>query len=133
MIALPPAWDRWAEQAAGWFRNQGAAADAAKQFALLYGLASVYGYNPRITSIWRDPEKQRRMRARWDAGDRTGLRARPAVNSKHTEKDWLGRPASKAMDMVTTNDAAVARIATEWLDLGAGQYFRTADPGHYYV
>lgn len=133
MIALPRAWDDWADQAADWFRKQGAASDAAKPFALLYGLASAYGYSPRITSIFRDPEKQRRMRERWDAGDRSGLRARPAVNSKHIETDWLGRPASEAMDMVTTNDQAVARIATEWLDMGAGQFFNTPDPGHYFV
>ena len=47
-----------------------------------------WGFNeparPDIVSGYRSPVKQRQMRNRWDAGDRVGLVARPAVRSWHT-------------------------------------------------
>lgn len=131
-MLVPKEWKDWADDVAYYWRDLGASSEAAPKFALLWGFASAYGYNPRITSVWRDPEKQKRMQERWDAGDRSGLRARPATNSKHTQTNWLGRPASTAMDMPCSDDVACARLARE-LGLGAGQYFKRADPGHYYL
>lgn len=69
------------------------------------------------------------MRARWDAGDRAGLRARPALVSQHTAQ-FIGRPASDAVDIVSTNEALAAQIAKA-LGINAGFYFATSDPGHY--
>lgn len=131
-MSVPPSYRAWAKQAAPWFEQSGAAADAAEQFALLYLLAYMAGTNPRITSIFRDPKYQDQLRERWDAGDRAGLRARPAENSKHTETTWLGSPASEAMDMPSSNDSLVAEYAEE-IGLGRGSAFRKPDPGHYYV
>lgn len=122
----------WAKQAAPYFKNLGAADDVAEKFALLYLIAYMSGLNPSITSIFRDPEYQDQLRARWDAGDRAGLRARPAENSKHSETSWLGSPASLAMDMPTDNDTYMADWA-EKIDLKSGQAFRKPDPGHYYL
>ena len=73
------------------------------------------------------------MRARWDAGDRAGLRARPAADSLHTATDWLGRAAARAIDMPSSDEARAARIATTIGGIGAGLYFRSPDPGHYYA
>lgn len=73
------------------------------------------------------------MRDRWDAGDRAGLRARPAVESQHTKTAFLGSPAATAVDMVSSNEAKAAEIASRLGGIGAGLYFRNPDPGHYYA
>lgn len=39
----------------------------------------------RITSGYRDPRRQRLLQARWDAGNRAGLVARPASRSWHMQ------------------------------------------------
>lgn len=132
-MILPGAWYQWAENVAHYFEDMGLDSDFAEDAALVWGLAHAYGLNPRITSTWRDPEKQKAMQERWDRGDRAGLRARPATNSKHTNTNWLGQPASKAMDMVTSNDSQMAAIARDLTGAAAGQYFNTPDPGHYYM
>lgn len=125
-------WRDWANSAKSYFKRAGAASDASYDFALLYGLAYAYGLSPRITSIWRDPARQKKLQERWDRGDRAGLRARPATNSKHTKTNFWGRPASEAMDMPTNNDKRTAQLARE-LGMGAGQFFKRVDPGHYFI
>lgn len=131
-MLIPKEWTDWSKKAAQYWRKLGASKIAAPKFALLWGFATVAGLKPRITSVYRDPKKQKRMQERWDAGDRAGLRARPATSSKHAIDDWLGNPASKAMDMVSSNDNLVAKYA-KWIGLGAGADFTRPDPGHYYL
>lgn len=89
------------------------------------------GLGPRVTSGWRDPDHQRALQARWDAGDRAGLRARPASDSLHTKTDWIGDPAARAVDIATSDDTRAAQIASA-LGIGAGLYFTHPDPGHFY-
>jgi hypothetical protein len=103
----------------------------AKQVALLIAWLNYYGLNPRIASGFRDPKKQAALRARWDRGDRAGLRERPALDSLHTRESWTGGPEAEAIDIDTRDDHMAARIA-QHLKIGAGIFFRTPDPGHFY-
>lgn len=122
----------WADMAAPHFEKLGASKESARKFALLYVTAHVKGFQPRITSIFRDPAKQKAMQERWDRGDRSGLRARPATDSQHTKVGFFGGASSKAMDMVTNNENETVKIARE-IGLGAGATFAKPDPGHYYA
>lgn len=125
--------DQWLEQAAAWLREtHGLESGFAKRMALFLAYCFQYGLNPVVQSGWRDPAYQKALRARWDRGDRAGLRARPAATSEHTATDWKGDPAARACDVTTTNDGLAARIARA-LNIGAGLYFRDPDPGHYYA
>jgi len=131
---ISPVYSQWAESAKDYFREKlGADKNAAKKFALLYVLAYSRGLNPRITRIYSDKQHHLDLQKRWDAGQREGLRARPANNSKHIIEDFWKNPASKAMDMPSDNDREVARLARE-IGLGAGEDFKTPqpDPGHYF-
>jgi len=121
----------WPKEAASYFRDTwGIDSDAAAKFALLYVLLYLAGLKPRITSGFRDPAKQIELQRRWDAGDRAGLRARPATSSKHSVTGWLKKPAAVAIDIVSTNEKLAADIAKA-LGLRPGYYFSDRDPGHY--
>jgi hypothetical protein len=124
---------RWPQNASSYFANTfGLDPNFAVRVALLYLALHSAGLNPRVTSGFRDPEKQEAMRRAWDRGDRRGLRTRPAdpKNSLHTNKSWLGKPASKAVDIVTNNDRLAADIG-QALGLRAGYFFTARDPGHF--
>jgi len=130
---LPVEYETWAKSAAPYFRDayglEGKfALSAARLYVALWGA----GLDPRITSGFRDPAKQKAMRARWDAGDRAGLRARPATNSAHSATGFFGRPAARAIDMTSSNERAAAELASH-LKIEAGLYFQKSDPGHYYA
>lgn len=43
------------------------------------------GVDIKVTSGYRSPAYQRRLRARWDRGDRGGLVYRPALVSRHSQ------------------------------------------------
>ena len=59
--------------------------DTAKKYATLTWWGEHYGIKtPSIVSGRRSERQQAVMRARWDRGDRAGLVARPAKDSKHT-------------------------------------------------
>lgn|SRR5574341_623242 len=124
--------ENWARAAVPWFESQGATSKAALAFARLYAYSWAAGLQPRVTSIFRDPAHQKELQRRWDAGNRAGLRARPADASKHTETGWFGRPAAKAMDMPTRDDRRAAEIA-RFVGLGTGESFTQPDAGHYYI
>lgn len=74
------------------------------------------------------------MRQAWDSGNRKGLRARPAdpSTSLHCNTDFQGKPASRAIDIVSDNDIQAAAVARS-LQVGAGADFRDPDMGHYYL
>lgn len=130
---IDPALVAWSVSAAPYFQKTlGADKEAAKKFALHYVRTWQRGLNPRITRVYSDPTHQKQLQAQWDSGNREGLRARPASNSKHILQDFWGRPAARAFDMVTTNDNLAASMARE-IGLGAGADFSTPDPGHYFA
>jgi len=123
----------WPSQAQGYFTSVWGLQPAfAIRVAILYLALYMLGLSPRITSGFRDPEKQANMRARWDAGDRSGLRVRPADpnNSKHCRTSMTGAPASEAIDMPCSDDKRAAEIGRA-LGLAAGFFFNTPDPGHF--
>ncbi len=132
-MGVSPELENWVQQATPWFRNAGASENAAPKFARAYAATWAAGLQPRIASIFRDPAHQRALQARWDRGDHTGLRARPADpdTSKHSRTGFFGRPASEAIDMPTLDDKRAAQIARS-VGLGTGESFRQPDPGHYY-
>lgn len=89
-----------------------------------------YRLSPVITSGYRDPAKQQELLERYNAGD-TSVVAKPAVNSKHCVTKW-GRPAAQAIDISTSNKSFAAEIARQ-LKIGAGYYFSSPDPVHFYI
>lgn len=61
------------------------------------------GLSIRVVSGFRSPQRQAQLLARWNAGDRRGLVAKPAVRSAHSEGRavdlgwvWNGRGVSVA-------------------------------------
>jgi len=125
-------YEDWARSAAGWWEKAGARPEAALQFARLYIYSWSEGLEPKVTSIFRDPGKQKAMQQAWDRGERSGLRARPADpdTSKHCLTGWFSTPKAEAMDMPTRNDRRTAEIARS-IGLKPGADFRTPDHGHY--
>jgi hypothetical protein len=102
----------------------------AKKIALLLAYLYSYGLSPRISSGFRDPVKQRQMQAAWDSGNRAGLRARPATNSLHIKTGFLGKPASEAIDITSSNPYYAALIAKQ-LGIRPGYFFKTPDVVHF--
>jgi len=125
------AWQPWIDSVSSWLKEQhGASDDLADKGAVLMAYLTAYGLNPRVTSVFRDPAYQRQLQERYDAGDTTGLRTRPATNSKHSTTDWLGNPAASAIDIATDDDSRAAQIGAA-LGFRAGFYFKDPDPGHF--
>lgn len=131
---LPATFENWAQSAAPYFKvTYGLDGKFSLAAARLYVVLWSRGLNPQITSGFRDPSKQKEMQARWDAGDRQGLRVRPATTSKHSVTTFFGHPAATAIDMKSSNEKMAAEIASSLGGIGAGLYFRDSDPGHYYA
>lgn len=80
--------------------------------AQLIVYCSLVGLNPIVTSGFRSPEYQAQLLARWNAGDRRGLRYKPALKSDHSKTDTWGNGASTAIDIQTNNEGTAAKIAT---------------------
>lgn len=97
--------------------------------ALLFLYFVKYGLSPVITSGWRSPEKQEELMLRYKAGD-PSIRYKPAENSKHLNTNWLGSPASLAVDISTNNPSYAAEIA-RYLKIKPGNDF--GDPVHFYI
>lgn len=124
-------WAPWMEQVAAYLISQfGLDKTFAGRVAIMLAYATAEGLAPRITSGFRDPSHQEALQKQWDAGNRAGLRVRPATDSKHSHKAFFG-PAALAIDIPTSNDRRMAQIAAA-IGLGAGASFHTPDPGHYY-
>lgn len=123
---------KWPSAAADYFLSQyGLSSEFALKVAQLYFLLWAARLNPQVTSGFRDPAKQQAIRDAWDRGQKQGLAVRPAdpKNSRHSVTS-LGRPASKAVDIQTSNPKMAADIATS-IGLRAGYYFQTPDPVHF--
>lgn len=106
--------------------------DFAEKMAIVLAYAQDEGLQPRISRGWSDPKHQEELRAKWDRGDRQGLRVRPAANSKHTNTGFLGSKKALAIDVPSKNDRRMAEIARA-LGVGAGADFHDSDPGHYFA
>ena len=76
----------------------------------LYQVASQYGMQPRITSVYRSWDKQRVLRERWEKGQ-SNLYAAPPGQSKHQY--------GLAFDMVTTDNTALGNL---WKRMGGKWY-----------
>lgn len=127
--------DAWIQEMSRFLETKwGISPGAAERFAILFLYLHSYGLQPVITSGFRDPEKQRAMRAAWDRGDRRGLRARPAdpSSSDHCRTSMWSSPASTAIDIKCRDEAMAAHIARA-LGITAGYHFSVPDPGHYAV
>ena len=127
--------DKWLEAMVDYLKaSWGIHPGWSARVALLYAYLWSYGLQPKITSGFRDPSKQKAMQARWDAGDRAGLVRRPASNSLHTRVDGSGNPCALAIDIDTSNREEAGRIAMA-LNIGWGGNFsgdQGYDPVHFY-
>lgn len=91
------------------------------------------GWTVRITSGIRSAAYQAQLRARWDAGDRVGLRVRPAASSTHTRGEALD------MTVVATrrgsNSQALNELGTFAMSRGYtwGGTWRRSDPVHFAI
>lgn len=103
----------------------------AERISYLYYWSQMYGISFNVVSGWRDPKRQAALRARWDRGDRAGLKVRPAKTSKHSHTK-LGRPDSYAVDVSSSDLSTLGSWAVQYLGLGWGGDFRTPDPVHFY-
>lgn len=125
-------WSKWLEQARQILIDQwGLDNDFADRVAILLAYGTSEGLVPSISRGWSDPKHQAELRARWDRGDRQGLRVRPAANSKHTVTGFLGSKKAQAIDIPTRNDSRMAQIAKA-LGIGSGLDFHDSDPGHFF-
>lgn len=125
-------WKPWLENTYDTLKGTwGLDADFAEKMALVLAYAQNEGLGPHISRGWSDPKHQEELRARWDRGDRAGLRVRPAANSKHTNTGFLGSKKALAIDVPCSNDRRMAEIARA-LGVGAGIDFHDSDPGHYF-
>lgn len=132
-MAMDAVLEKWAESATDYFKTGlGLNGTFARQSARLFILLYSSGLAPKITSGFRDPQKQIAMQRAWDQGNRSGLRARPASISKHTVTDWLRRPDAKAIDIKSNDEKKAAQLAQS-IGLGSGLFFASPDPGHYYA
>lgn len=102
----------------------------ASKVALFLAYLYQYSLSPKITSGFRSPVYQKELLARYNAGDKS-IVVKPAENSKHTIM-YDGKPASRAIDIVTSNPALAAVIAKA-LNINAGYDFKTPDPVHFYI
>ena len=128
-----PEYKKWlTEYKAYLVENWGLNSDLAEKVAVFLLYAYFYGLNWTINSGFRDPEYQKELQKRWDAGNRTGIVARPATNSLHSVTGWLSKPDSHAIDL-KFNDQNLAGQLSPFFGLKWGGNFNSRDPVHFYV
>jgi hypothetical protein len=129
--------EEWISQATDYFVEEwGLNEGFARKISQLYLWGLLSGFPMGITSGFRDPEKQRAMQARWDAGDRSGMVARPATNSKHSTTTLWGNPDAMAIDLYAGSDrnlSILGQWAENYLGLRWGGTFKNADLVHFYI
>ena len=123
--------DKWLKEMAFYLvESWGLEGNFANQIALFYLYCAQYGLNPKISSGFRSPEKQKELMSRYVSGDKS-IVVKPAETSMHSNTGFLGKAAALAIDVTTNNRDLAARIATQ-LNIGAGLYFKTPDSVHFY-
>lgn len=87
------------------------------------------GLRLTLSSGYRSPAHQKALQARWDRGDRQGLKVRPADNSEHT----TGRAFDVDPDGPEPSKATWQQLGRlgESLGLRWGGRFNEADPVHF--
>jgi hypothetical protein len=85
-----------------------------------------------IKSGFRDPKKQKQMRKNWDAGNRSGLAFKPAINSKHT-KGTVENENALAVDIVFKDQNVAGKLAKKYGLRWGGNYKNKKDVVHFYV
>jgi len=83
----------------------------AEKLSMMLLINYLYNNPPTINSVWRSSSRQDMLRARWDRGERAGLVARPANNSRHTLTNLAGQPSSQAADLRFPDQLLAADIA----------------------
>lgn len=129
-------WKSWQTEVLAILDEYGLNEQLAYKVSILIFWGLSYGMPITITSGWRDPEKQKRLRLLWDAGYREGLITRPATNSKHSHTSWTGAPNSLAVDLSAGSDKNLKILgiwATKYLSLQWGGNFKSYDPVHFYI
>ena len=98
--------------------------DTAKAYAALTWWGEHYGIKtPAIVSGRRSASHQAAMRARWDRGDRAGLVARPAKDSRHVD--------GEAFDLQNTGALRKLGELASAAGLSWGGFFAEPDPVHF--
>jgi len=106
----------------------------ADRIAILLLYATYFGVNFTITSGFRDPAYQAELRKRWDEGNRSGLRYRPALKSRHSYMTSSGKPDAQGIDIAGTDENE--NILGSWapfFGLKWGGVFTTPDKVHFYI
>lgn len=129
--------EEWISQATDYFIEQwGLNETLARKISYIYLWGLQSGFPMSVTSGFRDPAHQRELQERWDRGDRAGLAARPATNSKHSTTSFFGNPDAMAVDLYAGSDANL-RILGNWAvnyaGLRWGGTFKNADLVHFYI
>lgn len=107
-------------------KSEGLTDNAAYVYATLAWWGEHYNIPAgEIVSGKRSALKQRYLRWRWDRGDRSGLAARPAIESKHTE--------GRAFDLARGRHLEVYGAWAPLLGARWGGTFTEADPVHFDV
>lgn len=120
---MTPELKGWIKQMASYLvQTWGIERSFASDVSLFFLYLSAYGLSPIITSGYRSAEKQEELSKRYSSGD-SSVVVKPAKKSKHLQ--------GLAIDISTSNPARSAQIATA-LKIGAGYYFKTPDPVHFY-
>jgi len=104
----------------------------AEKIALLFLYAYYYNVSYTINSGFRDPAKQQALLDRWNAGDRVGIKVKPAKLSKHSFTTWLNNPDSNAIDISFSNPDLIGSWSG-FFGLKWGGKFRTPDKVHYFI
>jgi len=123
----------WVQQYSKYLKNDlGLNTVLATKIAIMLLYSAVNGVTFSLSSGWRDPIVQAEMLQRWLAGNRSGLAAKPATNSKHTRITNDGKPNSMAIDITFSDQNKIGKWA-KYFGLSWGGNFRSPDLVHFYI
>jgi len=132
MIKIPE-YSEWMELVITYFQKQwGLNAEFAIRLSVFMLYMVLMGNMPTVNSGFRSPKKQAELRRRWDAGDRTGIVARPAKRSKHSNTGFLGEPDATGVD-ISFDAQDLAGQYAHFFGLKWGGKFKRPDPVHFYI
>jgi len=107
-----------------------------RQLALGLALMAIYAYyndiSLQVISGYRSRERQQMLLDRWLSGDRSGLAAKPAVRSAHTNEDFDGNPDAKGVD-INSNHLNILGEWAPYFGLKWGGTFRKPDLVHFFI
>jgi len=133
---IPAIYQNWLKNAKNTLIDQwGLNSALAEQISVFLLYVTYYNLPYWITSGFRHPKYQAALRKRWDEGDRSGLRYRPALKSKHSEMIDPFTPGAAAIDIASDSDENEDILGglAPYFGLKWGGLFRTPDKVHYYL